>query len=264
VKRRITIAGVSQRAVTDPSEPRRDNAATVARGGPSKRSAIDGRMLPHSGRGDRWPALGGARDQAAMAERTRVRPRSRTTDRPGVVAPELRSAAGPSWWYLNCPCCGGRWLATGAMPAVPGAHHHDRRAVPLPAACGCALRRRLSTQRRRCRRPRATAATTMRNAATIAEVQRALGVDAGRAGCHGQRASRRRAATSARTHARLETSEGPPPRLAVDRQAAPRPSMAERASVSPRRPLSRGDSLRLTEIVPGRTRTDPPPDRAAR
>ena len=43
--------------------------------------------------------------------------------------------------------------------------------------------------------------------------------------------------------------------LAVDGQAASRPSTAARASVSPRRPPSRGDSLRPQDIVPGRTRT---------
>ena len=41
-----------------------------------------------------------------MAERNRVRARTRTTDRRSVVTTELRSAAGPSRWYLNCPRCG--------------------------------------------------------------------------------------------------------------------------------------------------------------
>jgi hypothetical protein len=85
VARPLTIAGMSQRVVGDPSGPGRDNADT-------------------------------------LAERTRVRSRTRTTDRPSVVTPELRSAAGPSRWYLNCPCCGltitprGRWLATSLCP----------------------------------------------------------------------------------------------------------------------------------------------------
>ena len=41
-----------------------------------------------------------------MAERIRVRARTRATDWRRVVTTELRSAAAPSRWYLNCPRCG--------------------------------------------------------------------------------------------------------------------------------------------------------------
>ncbi len=156
-----------------------------------------------------------------------------------------------------------------AMSTVPGTHQHDGRAIQLPAARGCALRRRLATQRRRCPRPRATVAATMRNVTTITAVQRALGVariGAGDTVSDQRRVAElrielRRARVLTLASKRLTASPSP---LAVDGQAASRPSTAARASVSPRRPPKRGDSSRLQHVVPGRTRTDPSPDRAAR
>jgi len=41
VARRLKIAGMSQRVVGDPSEPCRDDADALARGGPSKRFAMN-------------------------------------------------------------------------------------------------------------------------------------------------------------------------------------------------------------------------------
>ena len=68
---------------------------------------LAGAMSVRSGRDCRRRALSGARDNAlAVLERSRVGPRARTRDRPSVVTIGVRSAAGPSRWYLNCPCCG--------------------------------------------------------------------------------------------------------------------------------------------------------------
>jgi hypothetical protein len=151
-----------------------------------------------------------------------------------------------------------------AVPAVPGTHQHDGRTVQLPAARGCALRRRLATQRRLCPRPRATVRATMRNVTTIAAVQRALGV--ARIGSGGTlsdqrrtaefRIELRRARVLTLVSSRLTASAS---LLTVDGQAASHPSMAARASVSASRPPSRADSSRLQDTVSGRTRTDPPP-----
>ena len=336
VARRLTIVGVSQRVVGDPSKPvetmprrwlgrgrpskrsamspaarigpsgthgersltgprtrlearmRRQPCRRAASGGPAPESAPQTQpgpvpkasprerrhvselfaqhaatMSTCSGRGDRRPALRRARNKApAMAERVRVRTRSRTRDQPSVVTVGLRSAAGPSRWYLNCPCFGltitptARRRGDRAMSTVPSAHQHDGRAVQLPATRGCALRRRLATQRRRCPRPRATAATTMRNATAIAEVQYALGVariGSSATASHQRRAAQlgielRRARILTLVSTRLTASRSP---LAVDGQAASRPSMAARASASPRRPPKRGTARDAKTPCPG-------------
>jgi hypothetical protein len=108
----------------------------------------------------------------------------------------------------------------------------------------------------------------MRNVTTIAAVQRALGVDG--AGSGGKvsdkpraaqlRIELRRARVLKLVSRRLVVS---PSLLAVDGEAASRPSMAARERVPPA-PPEPGDSSRLQDVVPERTRTDPPPDRAAR
>jgi hypothetical protein len=118
---------------------------------PAQRAAA---MSMRSGRGDRRPALSGARDKAlAMAERTRVRARTRPAERRDDRA-EIRCRSRPVVFELSV-----LWPddhAKGpppdhqAVPTVSGTHQHDGRAVRLAAARGCALRRRLVTQRRRC------------------------------------------------------------------------------------------------------------------
>ena len=207
-----------------------------------------------------------------MAERIRVRARTRATDRRRVVRTELRSAAALSRWYLNCPCCGltitprVRSFATRQFPRCLARTSTtvELFSSPLPADV---LTPPTRTQRRRA--PTPSGATTMRNAMAIAEVRRALGVawiGSGATASDQRRAAElrielRRARVLTHIARRLRAS---PSRLAVDGQAARRPSMAAPTSVSPGVPRVGETACDRTTSRLGGSYTDAPPDRAAR
>jgi len=187
----------------------------------------------------------------------------------------VRSAAGPSRWYLNCPCC-----RLTIMPKV--------RSLAIRQCPRCLARTSTTVElfssrlpadvlyardslplRRRCTRPQAMDTSSMRNARTIAAAQRAP--DVSRSGSGDTVIDQRRAA-----HLRIELRRAcglalaskrltaSPSRLAVDETSGLAPLDGRARECVPPAPPARGDSSRLQDTVPGRTRTHPPTDRAAR